>query len=75
MSAGRVLVPDLRSSEWWAFTEELWQHGPCQGDFRMAALVLQLGGYDVEGSLALYRARGGYCDCEIRFNVGVVAEP
>jgi Protein of unknown function (DUF2695) len=74
--SGRVLTPDPFSPEWRCFIEDLWQHLPCQGDCRVAARLLQLGGYDVERSLALYRSRGGCCDCEIRFNLGAEgAEP
>lgn len=67
--SGPVLAPDPDSAAWRSFAEELWRHVPCQGDCRVAALLLQLGGYDVERSLALYESLGGYCDCEILLNV------
>jgi Protein of unknown function (DUF2695) len=33
------------------------------------AVLTELGGIDIDGTLALFRRHGGYCDCEILFNV------
>lgn len=39
-------------------------------DYRHARAVLEgMDGIDVAATLAYYRQRGGYCDCEILFNV------
>ncbi len=32
-------------------------------------ILAQMGGVDVDGSLAFFCENGGYCDCEILFNV------
>jgi hypothetical protein len=69
MNDRRVLTPDPYSSEWRVFLDEMWQHTGCHGDHRVASLLLELGGYEVEASLALYRDQGGWCDCEIRLNL------
>jgi Protein of unknown function (DUF2695) len=31
--------------------------------------LLEARGFDVEASVALFEKRGGYCDCEVLFNV------
>ena len=41
----------------------------CQHDYRHARLVLQEMGMNEAASLAYCRQHGGYCDCEILFNV------
>ena len=33
------------------------------------AVLTELGGIDIDGTLAFFRQHGGYCDCEILFNV------
>ena len=33
------------------------------------AVLAELGGIDIEGTLEFFRQHGGYCDCEILFNV------
>ena len=33
------------------------------------AVMAELGGIDIAGTLAFFRQDGGYCDCEILFNV------
>ena len=33
------------------------------------AVLAELGGVDIAGTLAFFRQHGGYCDCEILFNV------
>ena len=33
------------------------------------AVLAELGGIDIAGTLAFFRQHGGYCDCEILFNV------
>jgi len=42
----------------------------CHGDHRYAKQLLERFDVDVEGSLAYFEENGGYCDCEIVFNVG-----
>ena len=44
----------------------------CNGgtDKSLATAILeQMGGFDIPASLAYFEANGGYCDCEILFNV------
>jgi len=44
----------------------------CKGgtDKSMATAILEdMGGFDVVGSLVYFERNGGYCDCEILFNV------
>lgn len=41
----------------------------CPHDYRFSRQVLEEMGFDVAATLAHYRERGGYCDCEILFNV------
>jgi hypothetical protein len=43
----------------------------CRGDHRSAKRLLERFDVDVEGSLAYFEEHGGFCDCEILFNVGV----
>jgi hypothetical protein len=38
-------------------------------DKTLAAKILRAMGMDVDESLAYFEAHGGYCDCEILFNV------
>jgi len=38
-------------------------------DFELATPILKSMGMDVEKSIAYFREHGGYCDCEILFNV------
>ena len=33
------------------------------------AVLIELGGIDIDGTLEFFRQHGGYCDCEILFNV------
>jgi len=33
------------------------------------AVLIELGGIDIDGTLAFFREHGGHCDCEILFNV------
>ena len=43
---------------------------PCRHDHRYAEAVLaELGGIDIDGTLRFFEKHGGYCDCEILFNV------
>ena len=53
--------------------EGTWRCGDDGGDgskHRHAEAVLaELGGIDIAGTLAFFRQDGGYCDCEILFNV------
>jgi hypothetical protein len=42
----------------------------CEGDFaKSRAILTQMGGIDVEATLAGFEARGASCDCEVVFNV------
>ena len=42
----------------------------CHHDQRSAEIVLQeMGGIDIESTLAYFDDNGGYCDCEILLNV------
>jgi hypothetical protein len=42
----------------------------CRHDYQHAIGVMTaMGGVDIEASLAYCRDHGGYCDCEILFNV------
>jgi hypothetical protein len=41
----------------------------CQGDHRFARAILPEFNVDVEGSITFFKEHGGYCDCEILFNV------
>lgn len=44
----------------------------CDGDRRhrhARRLMSEMGNIDIEKSIALFESRGGYCDCEILFNV------
>lgn len=38
-------------------------------NFELATPILKAMGVDVESSIAYFREHGGYCDCEILFNV------
>lgn len=43
----------------------------CDGSNARARAILQkMGGLDVDGTVAYFREHGGFCDCEIVFNVG-----
>jgi len=37
--------------------------------FELASPILRSMGFDVEKSIAYFRKHGGFCDCEILFNV------
>jgi hypothetical protein len=42
----------------------------CQHDHRYATKIMtEMGGIDIEKSVAYFQEHGGYCDCEICFNV------
>jgi Protein of unknown function (DUF2695) len=67
-----VLIPDAYSDEWQHFCDELTDlvdERGCRGRPYCATLLLEQRGYHVEATLALFRQRGGYCDCEVLFNV------
>jgi len=38
-------------------------------DYALATPILKAMGCDVEKSIAFFREHGGYCDCEVLFNV------
>lgn len=48
-----------------------WKCWKCSSrpDFELARPILSKMGCDVEASIAYFREHGGYCDCEILFNV------
>jgi hypothetical protein len=58
---------------WRDFAEQLSKAldcDPCDHDHRRARRVMaEMGGFDIDASLAYFEAHGGYCDCEIMFNV------
>lgn len=67
----KVVTPDHKY--WRALnvrlSDQLKAHG-CQGDLRNTEKILKsLPDIDVEETLELYRAVGGYCDCEVLVNV------
>lgn len=74
-----VLRPDADDERWQEFCEALaaalGSAGGCDGGshdgsgYTNARQLLAARGFDVEASLALYAERGGYCDCEILWNV------
>jgi hypothetical protein len=66
-----VLTP--ADPRWDAFaatvSEAVSKHG-CQHDYRLAEPIMrQMDGVDISGSLTFFEQYGGYCDCEILFNV------
>jgi Protein of unknown function (DUF2695) len=83
MSELAVLRPNPSDPRWVEFCEALWMAlgeelpGLCMGARQYSARhyfaerLLEGRGFDAEASLALYEKRGGYCDCEILWNVAV----
>jgi Protein of unknown function (DUF2695) len=70
-----VLRPDPYDSEWNEFFDELMDElskSFCTRRPRLAALLLERRGYDVEATLTLLEAHGGYCDCEITLNIDLM---
>ena len=62
-----VLTP---SHKYWKALCIRLSHTPCQHDLRNTEKILKsLPNIDVEESLNLYLELGGFCDCEILFNV------
>ena len=62
-----VLTP---SHKYWKALCIRLSHTPCQHDLRNTVKILKsLPNIDVEESLNLYLELGGFCDCEILFNV------
>lgn len=47
-----------------------WKCGGGTDKSKATAILREMGGADVDASLAHYEDHGGYCDCEIIFNVG-----
>lgn len=39
-----------------------------------AAILKSMGDIDIPASMAYFNDHGGYCDCEILFNVGIVTQ-
>lgn len=46
----------------------IWKCGGGGEDSKAAAILAKMG-FDVQDSLAFFREHGGFCDCEILFNV------
>lgn len=72
MSEATVLKPDPYSAEWDDFADWLYTHlrdEPCDRTFFFTIELLEEGGYDVEATLALFRSKGGFCDCTVLENV------
>jgi uncharacterized protein DUF2695 len=81
--APEILTP--ASPRWNLFTTLLWNTltdemppdtWPCGNDGSSGsqhryteAVLTELGGIDVDGTLEFFREHGGYCDCEVLFNV------
>ena len=62
-----VLTP---SHKYWRALCTRLSHTQCQHDLRNTEKILKsLPNIDVEESLNLYLELGGFCDCEILFNV------
>jgi hypothetical protein len=66
-------VLTTKNLRWYEFTKALeaavskWS---CQHDHYQAERIMtEMGGIDIEASIAYFEAHGGYCDCEILFNV------
>jgi Protein of unknown function (DUF2695) len=78
----RVLLPHAGDPEWEGFCDDLFRllgselPGRCHGgeDTRHARQALEQRGYDADASLLIYRATGGYCDCEVLLNTAMTAE-
>jgi hypothetical protein len=65
-----VLRPDPNDRAWNEFCEALWSVvNECENDHSHASRLFEERGYDADASIALYEKDGGYCDCEILFNV------
>jgi Protein of unknown function (DUF2695) len=70
-----IIHPD--NPRWGEFTEALYKSlgyeklpGSCINDLSHATKVLtEMGNVDIEGTLEYCRDNGGFCDCEILFNV------
>jgi Protein of unknown function (DUF2695) len=64
-------VLTIESPRWDEFAEAL-ERGKwnCQHDHWQAELIMDaMGGVDIPASVAYFESRGGFCDCEILFNV------
>jgi hypothetical protein len=81
-NGARVLLPHAGDPEWEGICDELFRllgselPGRCHGgeDTRYARQALEQCGYHAAASLLIYRATGGFCDCEILLNTATVAE-
>ncbi len=57
---------DVRAAK--AYAERL--AACCEHDYRYATEIMQMmGGIDIEKSIAFFQEHGGFCDCEICFNI------
>jgi Protein of unknown function (DUF2695) len=60
---------------WHTFCAELYARlgyevpGRCQGDHRNTVTLLDELGFHRSTTLAFFEVNGGYCDCEVLFNV------
>jgi hypothetical protein len=71
-----ILTP--ADKRWDFFAETLsgaiTKHG-CHHDHRLAEQgMLHMGDVDIPGSIEFFEQHGGFCDCEIIFNVGASVE-
>jgi hypothetical protein len=58
----------LAGPEFCDFQQNGWN---CLGTHRAAKRLLERFDVDVQGSLAYFEEHGGFCDCEILFNLGM----
>jgi hypothetical protein len=66
-------VMNRQHPRWNEFAEKLCGTTPLEGCNHTTqdaeAVLVAMGGLDVDASLAYMRSKGGYCDCEIIMNV------
>ena len=59
---------ELAGSNYCDFTED--DHWKCNGTLNKSKEILSRYDVDIEASLDYFMENGGYCDCEVLFNVG-----
>jgi hypothetical protein len=76
MSHGETKITSVvtpADPRWDAFAEALSEavnKQGCRNDHRLAEQIMtQMGDVDIPGSIEFFEQHGGYCDCEIMFNV------
>jgi hypothetical protein len=63
-----IMTPD--HPKWTEFMNRLWAGRlPCCHNHHMSRAILADFDVDIERSIAYLREHGGYCDCEVLFNV------